>query len=107
MRRRGRGAGRDGRDHAAEKQAWRGLIARRGRGAAGGQGDPTGSSRGGRPGSGQEAARRFVEAMGGNGCTAISIPLDEVSGGAQADRIALTIALPARAKLNLDLEVLG
>src|SRR5207245_11747325 len=87
--------------------ARRRLHARGRRGAAGRHTHPAGPDGGRRARDCQEAARRFVEPLGGYDRAALSRSGDEVQGGAQADPFALTIALPARAKLNLDLEVVG
>ncbi|TMD71604.1 MAG: hypothetical protein E6I81_10155 [Chloroflexi bacterium] len=107
MRGRGGRARRHGSDHAPTQPPRRRIDAGRGRGAAGGREHSTGADGRGRAGDRQETTGRFVEPLGRHHRAALSRSRQEVQGGAQADPFALTVALPARAKLNLDLEVTG
>src|SRR5207302_8827528 len=104
-RRRGR-ARRHGLDHAAAQQTWGGRDAGRGRGAARRCRDPAGTPGRRCSGASQETARWFIAKVGRHRGTALQGSRGEVSGRPEADT-RLKLALPARAKLNLDLEVLG
>src|SRR5439155_865483 len=62
--------------------------------------------RGRRAGNRQKAARRLLEPLGRNHGAALPGSRGQVPSGSEADP-RLIFALPARAKLNLNLEVLG
>ncbi|TMC40332.1 MAG: 4-(cytidine 5'-diphospho)-2-C-methyl-D-erythritol kinase [Chloroflexi bacterium] len=102
--RQGRARG-HGRDDAAAQPPRRGVDARRRGRASRRRGDPARSHGGGRAGQRQETARRLVRGLGRELRRALPEACAQVPRRPEAS-LRLTIALPARAKLNLDLEVI-
>src|SRR5690242_14361981 len=100
MRGRARRARRHGCDHAPAQPP------RRGRGAGRGRADPRRPPSRRRPRQGKKAARRIVEQLGRDVRAALSKTRRQVSRRPEATG-RLRLAVPARAKLNLDLEILG
>src|SRR4029077_226964 len=100
------GRGRHGRHDAAAQPPGRGFDAGSGRRAGRGPGRAAGTHGRGRAGDRQEGAGWIVRQLGGHHGPALPRSRNQVSGEA-AHGWSVTLALPARAKLNLDLAVVG
>src|SRR6202521_1107079 len=107
LRRRARRARWHGRDHAPAQPPRCRIDARSRRRASGGHGGASRPHGRGRAGHRQESARRLIEQLGRHHRKALPGPRSRVSSQAESRRRELSIALPARAKLNLDLAILG